>query len=91
MQTPFLNLESAREYAATIEDRVQRVWVQYCLNSAVAILAKEWVDDPSSRAESPLDLLRHVKLSHAHVKDRDLVDLILSGKYERFADIPDIF
>ena len=86
----FRNQTEAVEYADTIHEHRERVFVQAALARAVGYLVK----DPAYRDESthsPFDLLRFAQVVHALVQNRDLVDKALSGRYSDFRQIPDQF
>jgi hypothetical protein len=89
MADVFLRQEEAMNYAAAIEGP-ERVWVEFVLSLAIGQLMR----DPNYVAgytKTPFDLLLLAKIAHASVRDRELVKVLLSGEYSRFADVPDLF
>jgi hypothetical protein len=84
----FWRQDEARDYASGIADRSERVWVEYVVSLAIGRLVRD--DDYRATYENrPFDLFVLAKVAHATFQDRDMVEMILSGRYEHLSDIPD--
>lgn len=86
----FENQDRANQYAASIDDSTDRVFVQAGLARAIGLLVR---DEEYRRTSSskPFDLYLYARALHAMVNDKRLLTAVLSGQYHDFNDIPDLF
>ena len=86
----FLNQDRANEYANSILDDTERVFVQAGLARTIGLFVRD-TEYQRTSSETPIDLLLYARALHALVANKTLLAAVLSGQYRDFADIPDLF
>lgn len=84
------NQEATRAYIAAIRDPKDRLLTEAAVSKAIGT----WMADEEQRTRlvsEPIDLLAYAKAAHAFLRDHQVVEGILSGRYTSLDDLSEVF